>query len=717
MKQVINLLEGIINPPKEFTPIPFWFFNDEPDLIKIEQQLKDYVEKGVHGIVLHPRIGIPKTLPYLSESYFDVVRFIVKTAEQLEMKIVLYDEGMYPSGSAHGMVAARNPEFAAKGITIADKPEGKSVVIRLKDGRYLVSGYTKGTIRGIHFGEDDGEEAPAAADILNPAAVELFIHMTHDRYYEKLKEFFGNTIIGFFTDEPCALGRNAEGWHEWAEGMDQEIVEAGGRLEELSALFLGETNSTTDIYHSLVKKHLKETFYAPLSKWCEAHGILLMGHPAESDDVDEERYFHVPGQDLIMRQIEPKTGGLFGGDSVQAKLTADIARHSGCRRNSNECFGVCGRNQIPWYFTGEDMKWYIDWLGIRGVNLFIPHAFYYSVAGKRKEERPPDVGPNNIWWKHYRKFSDYMKRMSFLMSDSQNCARVAVLCDNHKVPHQEVAVLYENQIEFNYLPVSMLADCTVENGLLCIQGYCYNVIFDLLDRKNDSFLSNCRVVGSADEILKMKQYDTGEHVRTVETSSVCKNLRAVHLMKEGTDLYLLSNEGEDIINTELKMHAAGNPILVDLWNGMYTGINGEQSGGECCLHVTLEPCETMLIVMEESEHKVDNSDKTISLGNWTKQFVLIQKAGNQAVYKREWEIQQVYGCEMFEAEGEEMAECYCNGQFAGVSFWNTHRFLIGPYLKTGKNDITLILTGNAANLYSNAKINYGLREGSFDEPE
>ena len=42
--------------------------------------------------------------------------------------------------------------------------------------------------------------------------------------------------------------------------------------------------------------------------------------------------------------------------------------------------------------TASDMKWYIDWLGLRGVNLFIPHAFYYSVTGERKEERPPDVG-------------------------------------------------------------------------------------------------------------------------------------------------------------------------------------------------------------------------------------------------------------------------------------------------------------------------------------
>ena len=194
--------------------------------------------------------------------------------------------------------------------------------------------------RFYQIGEDDGEDgAPAAADILNPEAVKLFIRLTHDRYYEELKEYFGNTIIGFFTDEPCALGRNAEGFREWAEGMEREIEEAGGKLADLEGLFTGEENVTTGIYRKLIKKHLRETFYKALHDWCEDHGIWLMGHPAESDDVEEELYFHVPGQDLIMRRVSPESGGLLEFDSVQAKLAADIARHLGRRRNSNECFG------------------------------------------------------------------------------------------------------------------------------------------------------------------------------------------------------------------------------------------------------------------------------------------------------------------------------------------------------------------------------------------
>ena len=171
-----QLLRAIENPPEEFSPVPFWFFNDRPDEGKILRELKDYKEKGVDAIVLHPRIGIPEDIPYLSEAYFQAVRFIVKSADSLGMKIVLYDEGMYPSGSAHGMVVAENPDYASKGITLSDKPEGGEVITEFSDGKYLVYGFTGGTIRGIHFGEDDGEVgAPKSADILNPDAVDAFI--------------------------------------------------------------------------------------------------------------------------------------------------------------------------------------------------------------------------------------------------------------------------------------------------------------------------------------------------------------------------------------------------------------------------------------------------------------------------------------------------------------------------------------------------------------
>ena len=80
-----------------------------------------------------------------------------------------------------------------------------------------------GTIRGVHFGEDDGEvNAPKSADLLCPKAVARFIELTHEAYYRIGAEFFGSTVIGFFTDEPSILGRNApRGMMPWSQDFDR----------------------------------------------------------------------------------------------------------------------------------------------------------------------------------------------------------------------------------------------------------------------------------------------------------------------------------------------------------------------------------------------------------------------------------------------------------------------------------------------------------------
>ena len=730
-----ELIRELKTTGTEFSPVPFWFFNDAFEEERVRKQLEDYVEKGVNGFVLHPRIGVPEDMPYLSERYFEAVRFIVKTADELGMKVVLYDEGMYPSGSAHGKVVEKNPEFASKGIHFltaenAEAVEGKEQIIaRFADGAVIAYGFTGGTIRGIHFGEDDGEAgAPKSADILNPEAVDEFIHLTHDAYYEHLKEYFGNTVIAFFTDEPCALGRNAGRYREWTPGLEKELEAAGGEIKELRALFeatgkkiagredivKAEENKTVVLYHQLIKKKLREVFYARLSAWCEKHGISFVGHPAESDDIEEELYFHIPGQDLIMRRVAPETGGLREFDSVQAKLTADLARHLGRRRNANECFGVCNRQNIPWYFTGEDMKWYIDWLGLRGVNFYIPHAFYYSVTGERKGERPPDVGPNNIWWAHYRSISDYIKRLSCLMTDSVNGAQVAVLCDNNRVPYEEIACLYENQVEFNYLPAALLEKAEVKDGKVQIEGLAYSCVLNLLGEDYNRRFADRFGAFLCDDVEKILE-DTASFRADFEIEKESKNLRKIHLVKQGTEMFLFGNEGKDTICSRVTLPGKKAPLFFDLWKGCFYTTEG--AGESFTLH--LEPSETLLVIPEGAEEakaagipvqsrRADWFRKEYP--DWTERFKPVEEKENQKVYVLEENFPSVSGEECFAVRACELVECYCNGEFVDFSLWGQHRFEIGTFLKPGENEIRLVVTGNAANKYENAGIAFGLGE-------
>ena len=87
-----------------------------------------------------------------------------------------------------------------------------------------------GVIRGVHDGEDDRQpNAPLAADLLNPDSVKRFIELTHERYYNELKEFFGTTIQAFFTDEPSIMGRGAKrGLKKWTDGLEEQFRQLNG---------------------------------------------------------------------------------------------------------------------------------------------------------------------------------------------------------------------------------------------------------------------------------------------------------------------------------------------------------------------------------------------------------------------------------------------------------------------------------------------------------
>jgi len=557
-KTMHKLKESFLNPDREFTPIPFWFWNDKLYEAEIKKQMEDFNKKGVHAFVIHPRIGLPPDLIYMSKDWLDLVKYAVCEASRLDMQVVLYDEGMYPSGSAHGMVVKTNPDYASRGLRrVAKDTElaAGDIVIYEQDGILYVEGFTGGTIRGVHFGEDDGESgAPPSTDLLNPDAIKLFLELTHEKYFTALQSYFGNTIIGMFTDEPCIMGRGvSKEILPWGAGFLDYYKKLGGKDSDIPKLWSNKVK-----YRKAINARLAEVYYQPISNWCASKNIALMGHPENSDDIGFQKYFHIPGQDLVLRWVAPENNtALYGVHSTQAKCSADAARHSGKRRNSNECFGACNRDGIPWNFTADDMKWYIDWLCVRGVNLLIPHAFYYSIEGERRFERPPDVGPNNIWWDDYRIYSDYMKRLCWLMTDSVNTAQVAVLCGENGLDWQETALLYQNQIEFNYLEDMYVLDENISEGCICVQQNQYNILLvpkdmSLSDEKSALLRERgVKVAHTAEEVLAIAQ-------RHIHCTSFEPELRFSHIKKGEGDFYFFVNEGERQIETKIKIFNHGN---------------------------------------------------------------------------------------------------------------------------------------------------------------
>ncbi|MBR6509029.1 MAG: hypothetical protein IKT38_00290 [Clostridia bacterium] len=569
MENIEKLIFEFKNPSNKFTPIPFWFWNDDLSEEEIKRQIGEFNSKGVNGFIIHPRIGLPESIEYMSEEWLGFVKFAVLEAKKYSMKVMLYDEAMYPSGSCHGEVIKTNPDFASKRLVMKEEntclEDEKFVAEISKNNKkyYFFEAFSKGTIRGIHFGEDDGEpNAPPSANLLDPDAVSCFINLTHQRYFDFLKEEFGKTIIAIFTDEPMICGRVPYNCVPWTSGLEKTLNQKGFNTDDLYYLFEKDdsekSKKANDIFENVVRERLEEAYYNQISVWCKNHYIAFIGHPEKSTDISVLKYFDIPCQDIVWRYVAPgEDTAINGPHSTMAKCASDSARHRGKRRNGNECFGCCGHTDDKYAFTRNDMKWYIDWLFVRGCNLIIPHAFFYSIRGARKDERPPDVGLNNSFWREYKEISDYIKRCSAMNTDSKNVTDIAVLCGADNLPWNAAKELFESQIEFNYLEYDLLSECEISNAKCKLKNNEYKIlVIDGIypDEKVNKYLQEFKASGGividysnqSEFIDEIREYSS-----TILNISPVNNLRITHINKYGVDILFCVNEGEAEIEASI----------------------------------------------------------------------------------------------------------------------------------------------------------------------
>ena len=582
-------LQQFMDAPREFSLIPFWFWNDELTEEEIKRQIDDFEAHGVYGFIPHARIGLPDSIGFASEAWLHFTKVAVDYAAAKGMIVALYDEGMYPSGSCAGKVVAENPRYATRSLERRPKDQpvtGDEELVAASGGVLYVNRRSNGHIRGVHYGEDDGEPgAPPSGDLLNPESTACFFRLALDSHYEALKEHFGKTVKAVFTDEPSVLGRGAiKDVKPWTWGFETFLSTYLGYdfLPHLEALWSDDypdAGKYRQDFDRAVNARLEQTYYAPYSRWCEAHGVALTGHPAHPGDIGVSKYFQIPGQDIVWRYIEPfQDKSLEGEQSTMAKCSASAQRHYGRTRNANECFGAYG-----WEFTFEESQWITNWLLVRGVNLLMPHAFYYSVRDKRRDERPPDVGPNNTWWDRYKPYADYCRRMCWLIAQGAQVCDVAILGTATQLPWRAARVLFEHQRDFNYLDCDTLLNaCTVDADAVRIRDMAYKaLVVDGPGYLSAPVLAKLAPMIESGRVVAYTEPAPGVGVLAPDPGSLVARLselaapdvvvdppqpglRYHHVRDADADMYLFVNEAPEPVRATVSVRAAGRTR--EWWN-------------------------------------------------------------------------------------------------------------------------------------------------------
>ncbi len=533
--------ENFKNPPVELGILPFWFWNGEMDEKEMEWQMREYKSKGIPGFFIHGRFG--EKIGYLSDTWFERTKFAVKKAKEIGIDVWVYDEMNWPSGTAERQVPKQFPHLKQKYLELVPlMVEGPLFTfLEATDDRYVNTGNSKpiaafactdeeyqtgiknlidltpnlsfnavipweapeGNWRLLYFLE---KEIDYYIDALNPESTKRFLEMTHDKYKNAVGKDFGKIVPGFFTDEPAM--------HYYHVGLDNLVIPWSSQMFKifrkrrgydlkpyLPALYASMGKITAkirfDFWRTLTEQY-SDSYYKQIREWCEQNGVLFTGHllgeewlrmhsRCEGNIFKHLKHLHITGVD----HLYPKIGTDESPDQhVALKLASSAAHHFGSTRLLCESMGG-----TYWDCTLERMKWIANWEYALGVTIFNNHGYHYSIEGERKRDWPPSQFYHHTWWKYYNYFTDYMARLSHILSGGKHVAKVLMLYPINSIwtnytPQSRNEIGNVTESDFNYLTHTLLklhfdhdyvdedilSEAVVEKGKIKIRDEEYSVL-------------------------------------------------------------------------------------------------------------------------------------------------------------------------------------------------------------------------------------------------
>jgi len=450
-----DLSKQFADPPLKYATRPLWFWNNatvtETGVMEQMQQARDKCGYGGFGILPFGGKFKPK---YLTEDYFKVYGAALKKAKELGMTLCIYDEYGFPSGSAGAIHGDGVRRFAKKypGNTIKrlDKheqdvtgpgeyskqiPKGRAMSVvamqmdsrkrvdltgKIKDGKIAWT-VPKGKWKIMTFVcVEDGDPN---VDYLDPDAVAHFVEMTHQQYYDRFKEYFGNTIDATFFDEPTMYRAKGRMW----TGRFNEKFKARHGFDPAPyypALWYDigpDTQAARNYLFGFRTELYATSFPKVIQDWSRKHRIEATGHQDQEEVVNPVsvsgdlmkcfKHQGVPGVDKI--------GGNRPAERFY-KVISSAAYNWDKALVMSETYGAMG--DISWdtiYHVAIEQY-------TKGVNQLIPHAVWYDHRGR--------IFKPELSWRHpkyagrLREYNKYMGRLNLVLQNhGRHVADIAVL--------------------------------------------------------------------------------------------------------------------------------------------------------------------------------------------------------------------------------------------------------------------------------------------------
>lgn len=267
---------------------------------------------------------------FLKKQWFDELRLILKECEKRNMKVWIFDDKGYPSGSADGAVK-ENPEFKKKYLLerhfdMIGPMKSATVIIKNFDindeiiGAYLFKRVDNDesiseefidlseNIKESYLNFDVPEgvyrlfiyyksnyKSDDLIDLLNPRATDMMIKNIYQPYFDELGEFFGNTLEGFLSDGVGFYPNYFFDGSDKKNRFSQTVGQAGlclpvsddllrlmskkaneNIIPYLAGLWYDMGRKSAELRHNYMNtasKLFSRYFTQKIGRWCSAHNV------------------------------------------------------------------------------------------------------------------------------------------------------------------------------------------------------------------------------------------------------------------------------------------------------------------------------------------------------------------------------------------------------------------------------------------------------------
>ena len=406
--------------------IPFMAVTGAPTESAVRAKVAAIQSDGANSFLLYARSGLQ--IPYMGEAWLTLAEWFCDEAERRGLKVWLYDEYNWPSGTCKGRVPAENESWRYREAGVFPRPGG-----------------------GWLWEET---LAPAGwVNVCEPEAVRRFIELTHEVYARRLARFFADgTILGFFTDEPghpvrvtYRNGTPSAAFRLWSGLEDEYRAETGRDFRADAEAWLDggrdearPSHAFPALYARLLGRRFRTSYFDQIRAWCDAHGVAFTGHMIDENSLANSCRFNgdpmlclrgesVPGMDEIGSAFDPDGKASPSVEWLTFGMARQAIVHNG-RGGAAELF-ACGPADLPpaalrqmvWMCAFHGIDRYVTCMDVMDERGLVEKHGYLSAAG-----------PVHPWYAHHaRLFAD----------ECRNAAAFAA----KRVSEREVGVRYPDR--------------------------------------------------------------------------------------------------------------------------------------------------------------------------------------------------------------------------------------------------------------------------------